>query len=75
MALVEFVPPGWMNEFTLWCGGTGFLPALAEAGAMLGMGEFPALRKWCDTGAPDLLFSVGTGMGCHGKVSHKSLRL
>ena len=62
-----------MNEFTLQCGGTGFLPALAEAGAMLGMGELPALRKRCDIRAFDLLISVGTGMGCHGMVSHRSL--
>lgn len=67
------VPPGQMNEFMLWCGGTGFLPALAEAGAMLAMGELPALRKWCDTRALDLLISVGTGVGCHGMVSHRTL--
>lgn len=62
-----------MNEFTLRRGGAGFLPALAKAGAMLGMGELPALRKWRDTRALDLLISVGTGMGCHGMVSHRSL--
>lgn len=44
-------------------GGTGCLPALAEAGAMPGMGELPALRKRCDTRALDLMVSVGTGMG------------
>lgn len=54
------------------CGGTGFLPALAEA--MLSMGELPALRKQCDTRALDLLISIGTGMGCHRMVSHRSLR-
>lgn len=36
MALVYFVPPGWMDEFTLWRGGTGFVPPLAKAGVMLG---------------------------------------
>lgn len=30
-----FVPPGWMDEFTLQRGGTGSLPALAKAGVLL----------------------------------------
>lgn len=56
-----------------WRGVTGFLPALAKAGVMLGMGELLALRKQCDTRALDLLISVGTEMGCCGVVSHRSL--
>jgi len=56
-----------------WRGGTGFLPALAEAGAMLDMGKCPALRKRRDTRALDLLVSVGAGMGYCRVVSHRSL--
>lgn len=47
--------------------------SLGQGWGDAGHGQLLALRKQCDTRALDLLISVGTGMGCCGVVSHRSL--